>query len=77
VSAPARKPYYWDHGTTDAGDPPERGGPWLIDDFVSVAKYFPDWMVEGDDLAIRIEPLARYDSGGVGRIGFSARGVTG
>lgn len=77
MSAPARKPHYWDHGTSEEGYAPEQGGAWLIDDFVSIAKYFPDWIAEEDGLAIRIEPLARYEDGGVGRIGFSCNGVSG
>ena len=77
MSAPARKPYYWDHGITEAGYPPQQGGAWLIDDFVSIAKYFPDWMAADEGIAIQVEPLAQYDASGVGRIGFTANGVTG
>lgn len=77
MSAPAKAPYYWDHGTTDEGDTPDFGGPWLIDSLVHVARYFNDWKVEGLDLAITVRDIAEYKDGGVGRIGFSARGVEG
>jgi hypothetical protein len=77
MSAPTKAPYYWDHGTTEDGDPPAQGGPWLIDNLVVTARYFNDWMVEGLDLAISVRDIAEYKDGGVGRIGFSARGVEG
>lgn len=77
MTAPTRSAYYWDHGTTEAGEPPEQGGPWLIDSLVWTARYFPDWMMEGQDLAISVRDLAEYEKTGAGRIGFSARGVAG
>jgi len=77
MTAPAKTPLYWDYGTSDEGYPPAQGGPWLIDDFVSTAGTFRDWMVEGDDLPIAVWPICRYETAGVGKIGFGLKGVEG
>jgi hypothetical protein len=77
VSAPAKAPYYWDYGTTEEGDTPEFGGPWLINGFVSTAGHFADWMIEGRDFPIRVWAIADYEKTGAGRIGFTAAGLEG
>lgn len=77
MSAPTRSAYYWDYSTTEAGEPPDFGGPWLIDGFVRTARYFQDWMVEGQDFSIRVWDIAEYEKTGAGRIGFAAGGVEG
>ncbi len=77
MSAPTRAPFYWDYGNSDEGYPPAQGGPWLIDNFVSTAETFEDWMVEGDDFPVVVWPISRYEKAGVGKIGFGAKGVEG
>lgn len=77
MSAPAKAPYYWDYGTTEEGDPPAKGGPWLIDDMVRDTGVFEDWKVEGDDFPVVVWPIATYADTGAGKIGFGARGVQG
>ena len=77
MSAPVRSAYYWDYSTTEAGDPPDVGGPWLIDGFVSTANSMADWKIEGQDFPIRVWRIAKYEETGAGRIGFAAGGVEG
>lgn len=77
MSAPARPPFYWDFGNSDEGYPPAQGGPWLIDNFLSTAETFEDWMVEGDDFPVRVWAIARYETAGAGKIGFEAKGAEG
>lgn len=77
MSAPAKAPFYWDFGNSDDGDPPERGGPFLIDALVGAAQTFEDWKVDGDDFPVMVWGIARYEKDGVGKIGFSAKGVQG
>lgn len=76
MSAPARKPYYWDHGTTEEGEDPAVAMGWLIDHFIWSVPYFPDWLVEdkGIEVALRV---AEHRPGVLGIIGFTSGGIEG
>ncbi len=55
MSAPSRPAFYYDgiFGNDAGGNPAEESG-WLVDDFLSVAKSFPDWMVEDLGIEVRL-----------------------
>lgn len=73
MSAPTRKPFYYDFSNSEDGLPPEQGAPWVIDDFVSIARHFTDWLVEDRRLPFQVRPLAALKDGAA-RISFAGDG---
>jgi len=70
MTAPARPPSYYD--AFDAVElSPRKGIPWLIENFVSTAKWFNDWVVEDVGMPVRLH------AAGPSSIGFEAGGVSG
>ena len=70
MTAPTRAPSYYDPiGGIEM--PPREGVPWLIDTFVSTARWFNDWLVEDVGIPVRLE------AAGPSSIGFEAPGVSG
>ncbi len=72
MTAPTRPPVYCDAIGGNDNVPPEDAIPWFIDNFVSQAKWFPDWLVDDEG-----GPLVRLAALGPRLIGFDAAGVSG
>jgi hypothetical protein len=76
MTAPDRKPYYWDHGTSEEGYDPADAVRWTVDDFYWATRSTPDWRVEDTNVEIVVS-LIRHDPGELVVLGWQAAGLSG
>lgn len=77
TTPPARRPYYFDMADPDGpGIEPRRAATWLVDDFASVARHFPDWRHEESGTAVHLVVLAHQKETAV-TLGWTAGFLSG